>query len=88
VPTEEIVRIGDGLRAERRRQIKDHVRGVKPEVSRQLRLSVEREEQNASRSVDLDSSMSKQGTPLPSLNQDAPPPRYRVIGDVGDTESR
>jgi hypothetical protein len=81
VPTEEIVRIIDDLRAGR----EDTIRTP---ASSQLRPSVERvaqpsEDPDASGSVDLDSSMSiEHTTQPPSLNQDAAPPRYsRVIGD-------
>jgi hypothetical protein len=78
VPTQEIVRIVDGLRSERERYNKDPVRSVAPEASGQLRHDMERvgrpsEEQDASWSVDLDPLISiEQATPPPSLNQKAP----------------
>jgi hypothetical protein len=95
VPTEEIVRIVDGLRVERQRQGENvNPVGTTSQASKQLRLDISQEallseEQDASGSGDLHSSMSiEQVTPPPSMNQDAPPPRYsRVIEDGHDTES-
>jgi hypothetical protein len=83
VPIEGIEQIIDGLRAERRRQSRDLV-DVALDSRRQSRLNVDQDaqpnEEAASESIVLDSSMSiEHVTPPPSVNQDAPPPRYSRV---------
>ena len=69
------------MKAERRRDLVD----VVLESRRQSRLNIDEEvqpneEQAASESIVLDSSMSiEQVTPPPSVNQDPPPPRYSRV---------